>query len=193
MSLVTPERKLIFFESTQFRSAVSEDMVQRQGAISNQNALYQNNVLEYRLNGPYGDVVTLPFEGLDGQYIFQFKSEITNIGIFSNGPGLSGTTEIDVKKALEGSNTWTSIFSVTPKIVSTAVAFARSLSYDITLGTSDQIWTLNPSPMTGLTVGQLTTVPLTMEAQSAIRVDLLQAMPGAANAGLIIYFRPITQ
>lgn len=193
MSIITPERKLIFFESSQFRSAVSEDMIQRQGAISNQNALYTYSVLHYTLNGNYGDVVTLPFTGLDGLYVFPFKMEIINIAIFNNVAGSSGTTELDVKLATSSGGAFTSIFSVTPKVASTASNFAYALSYDITLGTSDQIWTVNATPPTGVTVGQLTSVPLTVDAGDALRVDILDVMPGAQDAGVIIYFRPITQ
>jgi hypothetical protein len=193
VSIITPDRKLIFFEASQFRGAVSEDMIQRQGAISNQNALFQFDVLHYLCNGAYGDVTTIPFTGLDGLYIFPFKMEIINVAIFSNIPGSSGTTELDAKLATSSGGTFTSIFSVTPKVASTASAFAYALSYDITLGTSNQIWTLNATPPTGVTVGQLTSVPLVVDAGDALRVDILGVMPGAENAGLIIYFRPTTQ
>ncbi|TXH43494.1 MAG: hypothetical protein E6Q97_34025 [Desulfurellales bacterium] len=194
MSLVTPERKLIFFESTQFRSAVSEDMVQRQGAISNQNALYQYDVLEYKLNGPYSQVAVLPVTGLDGLYVFPFKMQIINVCIFNEVAGTSGTTEIDIKKATTGGGAFTSIFSTTPKIASTASNEAFALSYNITLGTSDQIWTANPTPPTGVTPGVLNGgAPYTMNAGEALRVDLISVMANASNCGVTVYFRPMTQ
>lgn len=193
MSLVTPERKLIFFESTQFRSAVSEDMVQRQGAISNQNALYQYDVLEYKLNGPYSQVVSLPVTGLDGLYVFPFKMQIINVCIFNEVAGTSGTTEIDIKKATTSGGAFTSIFSTTPKIASTASNETFALSYNITLGTSDQIWTAGTAP-TGVTLGVLNGgAPYTMNAGEALRVDLISVMANASNCGVTVYFRPMTQ
>jgi hypothetical protein len=193
VSLVVPERKLIFFESTRFRGAVSEDMIQRQGAISNQNALFQYDVLEYKLNGPYGDVATLPVNGLDGLYVFPFKMQIINICVFNEVAGSSGTTEIDIKKATTSGGAFTSIFSTTPKITSAASNETFALSYNITLGTSDQVWTAGTAP-TGVTLGVLNGgAPYTMNAGEALRVDLISAMPGAQNAGVTVYFRPMTQ
>lgn len=194
MSLVIPERKLIYYEGSQFRSAVSEDLVQRQAATSNLISLYQYDVLEYKINGPYGDAATLPILGLDGLYIFPFKMEIINVAIFNEVAGSSGTTEVDVKKATASGGPFTSIFSTTPKINSTASAEAYALSYNITLTPTTQVFNPNLTPPTGVTPGVLNGgAPYVMNPGEALRVDLLQGMPGAQNAGLTIYFRPTTQ
>lgn len=190
MAIVDPNRLLIFEEGVRFRSAVSEEVAQRLGSSLNQVALYQYDTKDFFLNGPYGDVGVVPTLGLDGLFVFPFDSEIINIAMFNLVAGSSGTTELDIKMATTSGGAFTSIFSTTPKISSAASSNAFFLCYTITQIATGQSWALNGSPPAGVTVGSLTSVPLSVPAGTALRIDLMAKMTDAENCGLMIFHRP---
>jgi len=175
---VTPKRQLIYFEGAQFRAANSEELIQRQGSVSNFICLYQYTEKTFQGNGFYGRQTT-PYSVTDGLTFFNFDAEIINVFAYINIPGTGGTTELDLKVASAGSSTWTSIFSTTPKFTSAAPTLAR---VDVT-GT-------NP-PVTGVTAPVFTSSPLNVNAGDAVRLDILQAMTGdPVTVGALIVYRP---
>jgi hypothetical protein len=175
-AIVAPARKLIYYIGSQFRAAVSEELIQRMAAVSNFISLYQHSEKQFFINGPYS-IVTPPQTALDGLAVFEFNAEIIDVWAFNLVAGSSGTTEIDVKIATTPGGAFTSIFSTTPKITSAA---------------GNNVWVGAPggayTPPSGTTAPVLSTV--NVNAYSAIRVDILQAQPGGQNAGVILHYRP---
>lgn len=190
MALLPPDRKNIFGEETRYRAAVSESVAQKMGSSQNFINLRQFDEKSFRANGPYGQVVTTPVLGLDGLYVFQFNAEIIGYFMWNLTAGLSGTTELDVKRATVSGGAFTSIFSVTPKIDSTAGDDTFFLGYDITENSTTQVFTPNPTPPTGVTVGTFSMAPFPINAGDAIRTDILSVMPGAEDCGLVLLHRP---
>jgi len=171
---IPPVRSIIYIEGARFRSAVSEELIQRLGSMNNFIATYQYDTKDFFLNGGYS-TVAVPQLGVDGLYAFPFNVEIFNVFMFNNTAGTSGTTELDVKYTTAPGGSWTSIFSTTPKIASAAGDYAY-----IGVGQT----------LTGATAPVLTSNPLNIDANWAIRIDLLQSQPAARNCGLLVYFRP---
>lgn len=186
---VNPLRKLIFIPGARFRSAVSEELIQRLAALNNFNALYQVDTREYFLNGSY-NIVATPQTAVDGLYIFEQDYEIVNVSYFHNVAGSGGTTELDVKISTGVGNPFNSIFTTTPKFTSAAVANTFALAYDRTTPVTGEVWTPS-APVTGVTHGVLTATPIAVTKGSAMRVDVLQAMTGdPRNTGITIFVRP---
>ena len=175
-TIVSPARKLIYQLSAQFRSAVSEELIQRIGAVTNFISLYQHSEKQFFINGPYS-IISPPQTALDGLALFEYNAEIIDVWAFNLVAGSSGTTEIDVKIATTSGGAFTSIFSTTPKITSAA---------------GNNVWVGAPggsyAPPSGTTAPVLSTV--NVNAYSAIRVDLLQAQTGGQNCGIVIHYRP---
>jgi len=175
-TLITPARKLMYTLGTQFRSAVSEELIQRLGAVSNFISLYQHSEKQFFVNGAYSSATT-PVLGVDGLAVFEYDAEIIDVWMFNMTAGSSGTTALDLKVATTSGGAFTSIFSTTPKITSAA---------------GNSAWVGAPTgtytPPTGTTAPVLSTVNIA--AHSAIRLDLLQAQVGGQNTGLIVHYRP---
>lgn len=175
-TIIPPKRNLIYYEGAEFRAAVSEELIQRQGAVTNFISIRQYQEKEFQANGFYGRA-SMPYIVTDGLTFFNFDAEIVNVFAYINEPGSAGTTEIDLKISAPGSGTWTSIFSTTPKFTSAAAALSR---VDVT-GT-------NP-PLTGVTAPVLSTT--NVDAGYAVRMDLIQAMTSdPVTCGALIIYRP---
>lgn len=191
MAQLPSTRYRIFSEETQFRAAVSESMAQKMGSQLNFVTNRQHDEMRFKLNGPYGDVAVVPQLNLDGIYVFPWDAEIWQIAMTNATPGSSGTTEIDVKRATVSGGAFTSIFSTTPKIASTAAANSFLLSYTVTDSSTSQTWVTNATPPTGCTPGVFAGgAPYLVNAGDAIKVDLLAIMLAAAGASLTIFHRP---
>lgn len=175
-TLVTPARKLIYALGTQFRSAVSEELIQRIGAVSNFISLYQHSEKQFFINGAYSNA-TVPALGIDGLAVFEFDAEIIDVWMFNLVAGSGGTTELDLKIATTPGGAFTSIFSTTPKITS---------------GAGNNVWVGAPggayTPPGGATAPVISTI--NVDAYSAIRLDMLQTQTGGQNCGLIVHYRP---
>lgn len=172
MADVPPLRRNIQTEESRFRFAVSESIIQK--AAGSINFINDRQVLkrDLFLNGPYSIVAT-PQLGVDGLIVFEFDIKIINVFIFSLVPGASGTTELDLKRATSPGGAFSSIFSTTPKVSSTAAA---------------NIWAGAGDVVAGVTAPILSTTDL--DADDAVRLDLISAMSGGQNAGLIMIYRP---
>lgn len=130
------------------------------------------------LNGAYGNIsaTNFPFLFADGLAFFEFDAEIFNIWTFNVTPGSSGTTELDLKLKPKLSGAFTSILSTTAKIHSTAPA-----------GRFFEIGDVGADIVAPVLVGG---TPKNVNQGDALRLDIIQAMPGASNAGLVVHYRP---
>lgn len=188
MSEITGERKFIQVEEAANRAAVSESLAFRLGAGLNFINRRQYDTRKIALDGSYW-VVTAPQYGVEALEPFPYDIEIFNVAMYNMVPGSGGTTELDVKVTPTSGGTFTSIFTVTPKIASTAGANNYFLKSDEngsnnTAGTGQTMPTWNASMIDGVT-GHLN-----VDAGSALRVDLIQHQTGTPeNCGIIIYFR----
>lgn len=132
--------------------------------------LVANTLLEYQFqaNGPYRVGVFV-----DGIMPFNANSNIKTIWIYNLNPGVSGTTEFDLKMAAPGGS-FTTILSTTGKIDSTAAA---------------DIWTdsnVVVAPQTGVVKPVVATSAI--PAGSVLRFDILNVMSGASNCGVIVQY-----
>ena len=95
--------------------------------------------------------------------------------IQSNTTGTSGTSEFDIKWAANGSSTYASIFSTTPKITSTT---PNGSVFD-------------SNGLFALPTGATAPVPskITFNQGDKLRCDILQGMPNAADFTITIYYR----
>ena len=189
-TLVTPTRTLVYTPGAQFRSAVSEDLIQRIAGLQNFISLYQHSEKQFFLNGDYSRVA-IPQTGADGLTVFEFDATIIDVWMFNLVAGSAGTTELDIKMATTSGGAFSSIFSTTPKITSAA---------------GNNAWVGNPSVWTtGSAVQDATyTVPtgctrpvlsgggqtLNVDKYSALRLDILQAQTNGQNCGLLVHYIP---
>lgn len=174
---ITPSRNDIFIEGAQFRSAISEDLVQRVGSSINFINAYQHSEKQFFLNGPYS-AVAVPQIGSDGLVVFEFDAYIIDAWMFNMTAGSSGTTEIDLKIATTSGGAFTSIFSTTPKIAYTAgnnswVGAPTGGGYSPPFGTTSPVFSTR-----------------NISAYTAMRVDLIQAQTDGQNCGIIVHYRP---
>jgi len=167
-------KKFIQAEEVKYKAAISEVTARKMGQMMNFLGRRLHETKRFDLNGPYY-VAADPQIGVDGLSGFEFDAEIFNIWIFNLVPGSSGTTELDLKRATTPGGTFTSIFSVTPKVSSAAAA---------------NTWCKIGDTVTGCTAPVLTSFPFNVNAGDVLRLDKLNSMPGAQNCGLLVHYRP---
>lgn len=132
-------------------------------------------VFSMKVNGAYPGAVGQT--AIDGYWVAPTNCQITNIFIYNEVAGSSGTTELDLKIKPLLAGAFVSVFLTTPKVASTAAANSWC-------GVSDTV--------TGCTAPILTTLPFAVAAKSALRLDLIASMGGApANCGLVIAYEEL--
>lgn len=165
MSDIPPVKQTIQIESSQTRDPVGESLVQALGGDVNILLLSETYSHTWKMNGPIkqfnGQL------GVDGIFSFRkgYTYEIIDVIMYGETMGASGTVEIDLKYSTFPSGTWTSIFSTTPKITSSAAAYT-------TIGVGDTV--------SGATAPILTSAPnpLAMSAKTRIRMDIISMQAG---------------
>ena len=179
MPEITPARANILVEETQYRSAVSEALLQKVGGQNNFINERQYDTHAFKLNGIYsaGQGST----GTDGIYIVRYKMEIIAVSGYNITTGASGISEIDIHYLTSPGVDAGSIFSTKPSFDTTA----SSNSYFLHDATSDS----DIITGTGITTPILS--QKTFEIGEALRLDLDLAMIGASDMGINIHFRPI--
>jgi hypothetical protein len=171
---ITPLKKMIQVEETQYAAAVSSSVAQRIGSSINFINSYQLDTIDFKVNGPY-NLGPLPNLQFDGIVTFPFAFEIVNAFIYT-GPTVAsgGTTELDIKWKPYASGSYSSIFTTTPKFNSSAAA-------------SDGIH--DGSTKTGFTAPVLSTTQFA--AWDLLKLDILQAVTGTqAGCGIKLFWRP---
>jgi hypothetical protein len=173
MAELTALRRNIQIEEARFRFAVSESWAQKLGGSINFINNYHHAVKEWNINGVYG-AMSLPFLGIDGFHPVLYDLEILSIFMFCQTAGSGGTTEIDIKKGTTSGGSFSTIFSTTPKIASTA---------------GSNSWIQTGGSGSGLTAPVL--ISSNLSAGDVLRCDLVAAQSGEPNGtGLVILHRP---
>jgi hypothetical protein len=137
-----------------------------------QAALLIQGEHSWELNGNYPSL-SFPLIDIDSVFLAPYNLTIQSVWIWNQTAGSSGITEYDLKVASPG-GTYSSILSTTGKITSTATS---------------GIWTDSGSvvgPQTGVTKPVISTSAIT--AGQAIRFDLIQAMVGATDARIRLFY-----
>ncbi len=178
MAVLSDLKKFIFAEEVNRNAGVNQSTWRKIGGMINFLGHRTHEVKRFTVNGKYGQMplARYPYLFVDGVHVFEFDCEIFNIWTYNTEVGLSAFTELDIKTAPEGSLTWTSILTTTAKIYPTASAGVRFKLGDAITGTVAPVMTI---------------APLTVLAGTAIRMDLIGAMPQSSQAGMVIHFRPI--
>ena len=173
MTMVAPERILLQQEETKFRAAVAESLMSRVAATTNHINLYQANLKEWTVNGPYGNGV-YPFYGADAILRFPFAWEIVDLYIFAGETvDGSGVTELDIKWKPFSGGSYQSIFSTTPKFDTFAVEFDTCGIGQVNGGFY--------TPVLSKTQ---------FDPYDQLRLDILQAITNGEGCGIGIVFRP---
>lgn len=173
MAILPDVKRYIYDQEIKTRAAISEGTFSKIGSMVNfiGHRVYEKK--QFFLNGRYR--IFGSQNGIDGLDFFEFDAEIFNVFMFNSVAGSSGTTELDLKIATASGGSFTSIFSTTPKIQSSAGNYA---------------WTSVGSSPSGTTAPVLAAGALTIAAGTAIRLDCLQVQGGnPENCGLVIHYR----
>lgn len=176
-TLVPDLKKFIVGLEVKNAASVSEATWRKISGMINFLGHRSHQEKNFMINGNYGSFQGFyPINGIDGMAFFEFDAEIFNVWVYSIVPGLSGTTELDLKIKPKSSGAFTSIFSTTPKIGSAAAANVFFEIGDVATGITAPV--LNGG------------VPYLVNKGDAIRLDLISAMNAAEHCGIVIHFRP---
>lgn len=174
---VTPQRKIMFIEELDFRSAITEFTAAKQAAVTNFISKFHCEAKNWCLNGTYTGVV---FNGFDGHWTIPFDMEILFFSMSNVVSGSSGTTEADLELFTSPGVSAGSIFTTTPKIDSNA-SDDTWIFKDILTPAND----INP-------VG--TTLPVfstnLFNQGESLKFNLLSSMIEPETMNVNIYFRP---
>jgi hypothetical protein len=179
MAEITPARENLLVEETQYRSAVSEALLQKTGGSINFINNFQYDTHAFKLNGSYasGQGST----GTDGIFIVRYRMEIIAISAYSQTAGSSGTTTLDVHYLTAPNVDAGTIFSVKPSFDSTSGNNAYMLHDTLT----------DTDIVTGTGITNPVLSQKIFEVGEALRLDLDSAMVGGTDCGLNIHFRPV--
>jgi len=178
MSNLPEARKDVELEDVKFQSSVSEAVGNKIGASLNFINRRQYDDHSFHLNGPYhfGEGST----GSDGIFTFMFDAEVVGFSYYNGKTGTSGFTEIDIHWLSGGATDNGTIFSIKPRIDTTA-------SND-TYASYRELDSATLSLPTGFTLATLSKTQF--DAGDAIRLDLDSAMIGANNFQFTFFYRP---
>ena len=115
MTAISPERKIIQIEETAFAAAVSSSVATRIGATNNFLLEKEKGHRTWQINGKYG-TSTGPDSSIDGSIPIEEDMEIVGFYMASSVAGVSGITEIDIRRRVASGTTGTSIFTTRPSI-----------------------------------------------------------------------------
>lgn len=161
-------------QETQFKAGVSEYTSRRMGANLNWIKDKQIHHFEFKINELLSSFAGK--SGVDGLFVFPFPGYIVDVVMYGNSAGSSGTTEFNLLYSTFPAGSFTSIFSTTPKITTSAAAYSS-------VGLGDSV--------TGCTAPVLTTNPYPIAAKSRLRMDVPQVQLGTPrNFGINIYYIP---
>lgn len=177
--LVNPSRKILRQGDVAYNRPVSEAILSVFAATNNFISKYQTDYHSFFLNGFYQFADINEQYGMDGAYTGFFAFEIVGVSIWNAIKGTSGTTELDVHWINQAGVNQGSIFSVTPKINSSASNATRGF---INLETG------NNYTMTGVTLPTLSKTQFLEGETLYLKVN--NAMIAAQNCALTLNIRP---
>jgi len=178
MAEITPARKNILEQETQYRAAVSEALLTKTGASINFINDFQYDQRSFQLNGSY--TLGVGQQGADQIIPLLYDCEIVGFSVWNGGTGSSGQSIFDIHRITGGGTDAGSIFSTRPEVDSTATDNTYSM-YDQANATSINL-------PTGFTEGVLSITDFNQG--DALRLDIDDGMPGASNAGVYLFIRP---
>lgn len=174
---VSPSREILRVGDIAYKRSVSEAIMARFAATNNFIGKFQTDYVSFFLNGSYS--LTSGSFGYDGAYTGFSNFEIVGVQIWNALKGVSGTTELDVHWINQAGVNQGSIFSVTPKISSSAPNGARGFR---------NLETGNDFTMTGVTLPTLSKTQFLEGETLYLVID--SAMQSAQNAALTLNIRP---
>lgn len=161
MTAVPNSDQLGQLQESQTRNPVSEALIQGMQGVRNFFLSFNHVEIRFNMNGPYksfGGKI-----GVDGVFRFPYNATIVAIEIVNAGVGTSGQTEIDFKKASNPQGVWSTIFTTTGKITSSALAFAFANLNTNSAGTVKPV---------------MITTPFNVNAGDYFRMDVPTTMDG---------------
>lgn len=168
---IAPSRQLIQYEETQFRGAVSENIMQKVGGLNNFLAEREYSEKQWFINGAY-NVISTPFLGIDGFTMVEFDATLVDAFMFVQGNGTSGLTELDVK--YWNGSSFVSVFSTTPKIQTLA---------------GDDKWTYVGAGFPNTTAPVFAVTAL--DAKTVLRCDVINVPGGlTTGCGIVLMYQP---
>lgn len=167
-------------EEADFRSPFSEAYNFKVGSAINFINKRQYDQRSFQLNGSYA--LGVGQQGADQIIPVLFDMEIVGYSLWNGATGTSGQSVFDIHKLTGGDTDAGSIFSTRPQVDITASDNTYS-TYDFANATDINL-------PTGFTHAVLITDGEKLSAGDALRLDIDDAMPGAANAGLYLFIRP---
>jgi len=176
-TLVTPQRREMYQEELDFRSAISEFTASKQASVTNFINLYHFERKQWILNGAYSEVAV---NGLDGMWPITIDMEVLFFTMTNLVSGSSGITEADIELFTAPGVSGGSIFSTTPKMDSNVTNNSYMIK-DIVTPAND----VNPA---GTTLPVFTT-NLFNKGQ-ALQFNLLQSMFDVETMSVEIMYRP---
>lgn len=169
MANVPDVKQYVQIEATETRESIGEYLLQGIGGST--NFLLTRNIYEreFNLNGAYSYFSGK--EGVDGLWVVPFDCNIFNVYLSQDYSGSTSITEVDIKIATAPFGSWNSIFTTTPKVDTTAANFG---------------WIGIGETVAGFTAPVLVGAPANyfIAQGSALRLDVISAMPGALNLTL---------
>lgn len=176
-TLIPDLKKFIVGLEIKNAASVSEATWRKIGGMINFIGHRTHQEKRFTLNGEYALMIP-PVPTIDGYSIFEFDAEIFNVWVWNAIAGSSGITELDLKVKPKGSGTFTSIFTTTPKIGSTAPGDTHFEIGDVATGITAPVLNDGGSGVVQVNAGD------------AIRMDVITAMADARNCGIVVHFRP---
>lgn len=182
MANLPEARKDVALEDVAFRSAVSESVGNKIGASINFINRRQVDKHSWHLNGPYA--LGVGSAGPDGIFVFPFDAELVAYALYSGTVGLSGSSEVSVKRLAAGGAVLGELFSVNPEVDSNSAsgsfsAYRFTDSTTLAAPTGHTLASVSPDSNRFFTAGQ------------GVRLDLLSGMIGGRTIQLTIFFRPV--
>lgn len=178
---VAQNRSKFFEQEVDRNSGLSESLLKKVAGVNNYILCNYFERYDIMLNGNYG--LAAGSVGVDGIRAFIQDVEIKFITFWAVGTGTSGQLELDIIRLSDSGVNAGSIFNTTPKIDSTADDFTYVI-YDVEAG----------QVVKGLPVG-VTAPDLNTSAFScgeAITAELVSGAAGGCDAGMIVYYIPVT-
>lgn len=177
MADVTPFRSLMTEEETDYNSAVSESLLQKQAANNNFIHKFQTKHLKFKFLGNFSPL-TLPEDGAEAVL---FDSEIVGISGILFDRGDSGTTELDLKVYRNGVDQG-SILTTTLQITQGA-GVAQFFT---------ELETPNSSATAGVTLPVIDTAgsKQVLQPGDAIVPKLVSAAVSVENLTITVHYRP---
>ena len=195
MTDIVGQRLNISTEATDFRSAISESILQRVGASQNFINNFQIETHAFHGNGNYGVVLTsigvFPAVAYDGYYLAPFNMEVMGVYITNGISGSSGTTTVDIHKLTSGGTVDAgTIFSTKPAVASTAAnGTSGGIVYNASTVSTDNLPTAGLP--TGFTAPVFTSLPFNLDQGEILRADIDAVMGGTPeNISVVVYLRP---